>query len=92
MDRSVYVIGDIHGEFNILEARFGDEKTSFIPEKKDVLFVAGDAGFINPYENSESKQKRILSPPKKSPRLGIEPRTLRLTAECTADCATQAYV
>lgn len=59
MERNVYVIGDIHGEFSILDARFGHEKSSFISEKKDVLFVAGDAGFINSYENQESKQKRI---------------------------------
>ena len=59
MDREVYVIGDIHGEYSILEARFGDIRSSFIKEKKDVLFVAGDAGFVNSYENAESKQKRI---------------------------------
>ena len=59
MERQVYVIGDIHGDFNILEARFGDVRSSFNVEKKDVLFVAGDAGFVNSYENAESKQKRI---------------------------------
>ena len=59
MERSVYVIGDIHGDFNILEARFGDVRSPFCGEKKDVLFVAGDAGFINSYESNDSKQKRI---------------------------------
>mgnify|MGYP003324460284 CR=1 FL=1 len=35
------------------------KKTTKAIEKKDVLFVAGDAGFINSYETSDSKQKRI---------------------------------
>lgn len=59
MERQVYVIGDIHGDYSIIEARFGDVKSSFNSEKKDVLFVAGDAGFVNSYETVDSKQKRI---------------------------------
>lgn len=59
MSRDIYVIGDIHGDYNLLDARFGDIKTSKKVEKKDVLFVAGDAGFINSYETLDSKQKRI---------------------------------
>ena len=59
MARDIYVIGDIHGDYNLLDARFGEFKTSATVEKTDVLFVAGDAGFINSYETSESKQKRI---------------------------------
>ena len=59
MERNIYVIGDIHGDYTILDARFGDLVTSFNFEKKDVLFVAGDAGFVNSLENSESKANRI---------------------------------
>ena len=57
MDRSIYVIGDIHGDYKIIDARFGD----LIPTNgvKDVLFVAGDAGFINSFENENSKEQRI---------------------------------
>ena len=59
MSREIFVIGDIHGDYNLLDARFGEIKTTKAIEKKDVLFVAGDAGFINSYETSDSKQKRI---------------------------------
>ena len=59
MERSIYVIGDIHGDYNIIDARFGDFLLSENEEKKDVLFVAGDAGFINSYETNDSKSKRI---------------------------------
>lgn len=58
-ERNIYVIGDIHGDYTILDARFGDLASSFPCPKNDVLFVAGDAGFINSYENSESKANRI---------------------------------
>ena len=57
MERSIYVIGDIHGDYKIIDARFGELQNS--SSKHDVLFVAGDAGFINSYENEESKSFRI---------------------------------
>ena len=57
--RDIYVIGDIHGDFRLLEARFSDVINSKNIVKNDVLFVAGDAGFINSYENEDSKSKRI---------------------------------
>lgn len=57
MGRDVYVIGDIHGDYSIIDARFGDVMGN--KDKSNVLFVAGDAGFINSYENEDSKQKRI---------------------------------
>lgn len=57
MDRSIYVIGDIHGDYKILNARFGDLNP--VKEAFDVLFVAGDAGFINSFENETSKEQRI---------------------------------
>ena len=57
MDREIYVIGDIHGDYKIIDARF--EKSTSNCDKKDVLFVAGDAGFINSYENQDSKALRI---------------------------------
>ena len=57
MERSIYVIGDIHGDYSIIDARFGELKGT--KEKHDVLFVAGDAGFINSYEKEDSKDLRI---------------------------------
>ncbi|MCI5744691.1 MAG: metallophosphatase family protein [Erysipelotrichaceae bacterium] len=57
--RDIYVIGDIHGDFRLLEARFSDVINSKNIVKNDVLFVAGDAGFINSYESEDSKSKRI---------------------------------
>ena len=59
MDRSIYVIGDIHGDYKIIDARFGDLITT--NGVKDVLFVAGDAGFINSFENENSKEQRNFS-------------------------------
>lgn len=59
MKRNIYVIGDIHGDYSIIDARFGDVKNNDIKEKVDVLFVAGDAGFVNSFENEESKNDRI---------------------------------
>ena len=58
MERNIYVIGDIHGDFNLLKARFYMELNEENSQKRDVLFVAGDAGFINSYEGSASKEKR----------------------------------
>ena len=56
-ERSIYVIGDLHGDYDLIDAKLGDcHLTS--TEKKDVLFVAGDAGFINSYETKESINKR----------------------------------
>ena len=57
MGREVYVIGDIHGDYNIIDARFGDVVGQ--GDKENVLFVAGDAGFVNSYENEGSKAQRI---------------------------------
>ena len=57
MSREVYVIGDIHGDYNIIDARFGDVVGQ--GNKDNVLFVAGDAGFVNSYENESSKAQRI---------------------------------
>ena len=46
MERNIYVIGDIHGDLDLLDIKFEElkskSKTSL--EKKDILFVAGDAG------------------------------------------------
>ena len=57
LEREIFVTGGIHGDYNIIDARFGDviDQTN----KDNVLFVAGDAGFVNSYENEESKNKRI---------------------------------
>ncbi len=59
MARNIYVIGDIHGDYDLIDARFGELQASSLKEKEDVLFVAGDAGFINSYESEKSKEKRI---------------------------------
>ena len=58
MERNIFVIGDLHGDYDLIDAKFGDIKDSS-KEKYDVLFVAGDAGFVNSYETIESKNKRI---------------------------------
>ena len=34
MSRNIFVIGDIHGDYNLLDARFGDIKTSKKSRKK----------------------------------------------------------
>ena len=57
--RNIYVIGDIHGDFNIIDARFDVESQSLKKCKDDILFVAGDAGFINSFEDENSKSNRI---------------------------------
>ena len=57
MARNIYVIGDIHGDYGIFDAKFGDRLLSSSSPKEDILFVAGDAGFINSYENEKSKSK-----------------------------------
>ncbi len=61
MERNIYVIGDIHGDLDLLDIKFEElkskSKTSL--EKKDILFVAGDAGFVNSYENETSKGQRM---------------------------------
>ncbi len=59
MARNIYVIGDIHGDYGIFDAKFGDRLLSSSSPKEDILFVAGDAGFINSYENEKSKSQRI---------------------------------
>lgn len=59
MERNIYVMGDIHGDFDLVDAKL-DEYLHFPKkDKKDVLFIAGDAGFINSYENEKSKIQRI---------------------------------
>ena len=61
MKRDIYVIGDIHGDYNIFYNRFFDDIFSDNKNinKDNILFIAGDAGFINSYENENSKAKRI---------------------------------
>ena len=56
-DREIYVIGDLHGDYDLIDAKFG-ESDSNSKEKYNVLFVAGDAGFINSYETKDSINQR----------------------------------
>ena len=46
MSREVYVIGDIHGDYNIIDARFGDVVGQ--GNKDNVLFVAELLQLIKP--------------------------------------------
>ena len=57
LERNIYVIGDLHGDFDLIDAKL-NIGVSLNDEEKDVLFVAGDAGFINSYETKESINKR----------------------------------
>lgn len=57
MERNIYVMGDIHGDYKILNARFSEFSKN--DTKYDVLFIAGDAGFINSFEGQKSKEQRI---------------------------------
>lgn len=59
MDRDIYIIGDIHGDFDLVDVKFEEFKNPITLEKKNILFVAGDAGFANSYENESSKAQRI---------------------------------
>ncbi len=58
MGRKIYVVGDLHGDYNLIDNKFSRFQNTTV-EQKDVLFVAGDAGFVNSYENETSKSQRM---------------------------------
>lgn len=55
-EREIYVIGDLHGDYDLIDAKLVDQRK--LVAKHNVLFVAGDAGFINSYETKDSILQR----------------------------------